>query len=131
MRLWRAHAPEAPAPACFYPNLMVRESKRRSRHGSRPSHGDLSPRPKRFRSCRERGEFDNKAGPRAVPRYLVSIVAFRRSDANASQFGWPVARPNATAMSFNNLAGNRQAQTRILTESLAWPVRVKSLKNAL
>jgi hypothetical protein len=66
-----------------------------------------------------------------VPRYLVSLVAFRRSDANVSQFGRTVAGPNATAMSFNNLAGNREAQTRILTESLAWPVRVKSLKNAL
>jgi hypothetical protein len=66
-----------------------------------------------------------------MPRYLVSIVAFQRSDSNASQFGRPVAGPNKTAMSFNNLAGNRQAQTRILTEALAWPVRVKSLKNAL
>ena len=66
-----------------------------------------------------------------MPRYLFSIVAFWRSHANASQFGRPVAGPNATAMSFNNLAGNRQAQTRILTEALAWPVRVKSLKNAL
>src|ERR1700722_14173599 len=131
MRLWRAHAPEAPAPACFYPNPMVRESKRRSRDGSRPSHGGLSPRPKRFHSCRERGEFDNKAVPSAVPRYLVSLLSFRRSDANAGQFCRPVAGPNATAMSFNNLAGNRQAQTRILTEALAWPVRVKSLKNAL
>ena len=66
-----------------------------------------------------------------MPRYLVSIVAFQRSDSNASQFGRPVAGPNKPAMSFNNLAGNRQAQTRILTEALAWPVRVKSLKNAL
>jgi hypothetical protein len=66
-----------------------------------------------------------------VPRYLISIVARRRSDASAGQFGRPVAGPNATAMSFHNLAGNRKAQTRILTESLAWPVGVKSLKNAL
>ena len=34
-------------------------------------------------------------------------------------------------MSFDNLARNRQSQTRILTEPLAWPVRVKSLENAL
>ena len=66
-----------------------------------------------------------------MPRYLVSIVAFRRSDANAGQFGRPVASPNAAAMSFNNLARDRQAQTRILTEALAWSVRVKSLKNTL
>ena len=48
-----------------------------------------------------------------------------------SQFGRPVAGPNTTAMSFDNLARNRQAQTRILAEALAWSVRVKSLKNAL
>ena len=56
--------------ARFCPNLTVQELKRRFRHGSRPSHGGLFP-AKRPRSCRENGQFDNKAGACSVSGYLV------------------------------------------------------------
>ena len=67
-----------------------------------------------------------------MPHRLVSIVVasgFR--DANGGGFRRPVARPNPAAVSPDDLARNRQSQTRVLTEALVRPIRIESLENSL
>ena len=72
------------------------------------------------------GSSTTKRAP--APCRATSSESSRSCDptANASQFGRPVAGPNATAVSFNDLARNRQSQARILAEPLAWddPYRI-------
>src|SRR6478752_8398745 len=43
--------------------------------------------------------------------------------------GNSVFDPNGSAMSFDDLFGNRQTKTRILPEALFWPIGIKALKN--
>ena len=66
-----------------------------------------------------------------MPKALLRTCATQRFAGTPPRFRRPVARPNPTTMSLNNLARNRKSQARVLTEPVAWPVSIKPFENAL